>query len=746
MRKFTLIGWFLLTVSTLGSSTASAQPQTQSAILLSGGGARGDFEVGALKLLYEHGVQPRIICGTSVGSLNASKLAEGAGAISELEQIWRAIPGNYVIYEPSSGFRELTNKQPALADEITVAAAGFVLGVPGASEISLVKLVSDAVPTVSGLQLESGLFDFNPLRDNIIVPKLHPEKIKNSGIRLCLAAVSLEHGDAVHISETGTMTGKGYRLDLDTGDLKLFVRSPIQVDLVKAILASSSIPIIFEPIQMGQDDEHFVDGGTREVLPIDAFLEVVGNPAIMQPKVSNIYAILASPVGLYPWKLQFDPSLLNLGSANFEDKIQLLRVDKQTLEIMVDQIYEDNVARLQDYADRVGAKLSVINPLRDLHDPLTFDPQLIRINMDYGYNRAGDVVIGASKDVSAITDSLVQEDWALLQARPDSPEPEPIPIGSKVRVTAGRGPIGSDIRGLIQSAYEIWKKNPSFPSGQNEALSHVSEVAHLVYARTKAGFPTASLAWEYIKQFDWPYAYLTPTITLQPQPAKFDWGSVAVKSQIVDKAPLTITNAGPELLTVRISLVGNTAPFGVIGPAGQNLNNQQISVNPNTSTGLYATLDHSLSVGNYVGSISLQTNDPTNSVVQIPLHVNLIPSVPKIQWQPTNFDWGNHGLDTGNNIRNLTINNIGTETLTVHISLEGKTEPFGVASVGGQNLNNQQISVNPNASTVIQVSVDYSSSPANFVASLKLLTNDPANTTVQIPLHVKILPATGPPH
>src|SRR5690242_8965466 len=47
------------------------------AIVLSGGGTKGDFEVGAVRCLYEQGIFPKILGGTSVGSVNALKLAEG---------------------------------------------------------------------------------------------------------------------------------------------------------------------------------------------------------------------------------------------------------------------------------------------------------------------------------------------------------------------------------------------------------------------------------------------------------------------------------------------------------------------------------------------------------------------------------------------------------------------------------------------------------------------------------------------
>jgi len=60
-------------------------------LVLSGGGARGAYELGALSVLApvleRRGERPRIIVGTSVGALNASYLAAGAdrGLMSAVE-------------------------------------------------------------------------------------------------------------------------------------------------------------------------------------------------------------------------------------------------------------------------------------------------------------------------------------------------------------------------------------------------------------------------------------------------------------------------------------------------------------------------------------------------------------------------------------------------------------------------------------------------------------------------------------
>lgn len=54
--------------------------------MLSGGGARGAYEVGVLKALAELGVTFDLVFGTSIGAVNASFFAQGD--LSRLEELW----------------------------------------------------------------------------------------------------------------------------------------------------------------------------------------------------------------------------------------------------------------------------------------------------------------------------------------------------------------------------------------------------------------------------------------------------------------------------------------------------------------------------------------------------------------------------------------------------------------------------------------------------------------------------------
>ena len=59
-------------------------------IVLGGGGTLGDFQVGALRFLYEKGILPDITCacGTSIGAINAVIVSTGDGCDKRLESYW----------------------------------------------------------------------------------------------------------------------------------------------------------------------------------------------------------------------------------------------------------------------------------------------------------------------------------------------------------------------------------------------------------------------------------------------------------------------------------------------------------------------------------------------------------------------------------------------------------------------------------------------------------------------------------
>lgn len=72
------------------------------AIVLSGGGAKGAFQVGALDaLINTHGVRPRIVVGTSTGAIQALGVAQDD--VAGLLRVWTGLKGNGDIYKERAG-------------------------------------------------------------------------------------------------------------------------------------------------------------------------------------------------------------------------------------------------------------------------------------------------------------------------------------------------------------------------------------------------------------------------------------------------------------------------------------------------------------------------------------------------------------------------------------------------------------------------------------------------------------------
>ncbi len=69
------------------------------ALVLSGGGARGAYEVGVVKALAERGIEFDFAFGTSVGGINAAFIAQGN--LERLEYLWCTIAATDIFRMPS---------------------------------------------------------------------------------------------------------------------------------------------------------------------------------------------------------------------------------------------------------------------------------------------------------------------------------------------------------------------------------------------------------------------------------------------------------------------------------------------------------------------------------------------------------------------------------------------------------------------------------------------------------------------
>lgn len=179
---------------------------TKRALVLSGGGSRGAYQVGAIQALLEAGRKWDTVHGISVGALNASWIAmhspmEQPHSINGLLKIWNNINTSDDIY---------TRWNP-------------------------VKPINYLYSMWKG-SLHSG----EPLK-NLVDKFLDKQKIVSSGVKLTVGCVNL------NTTEYTVIEG-------DNPAIKEF------------ILASSHLPLVFEPMELY--GEKWVDGGIRHQIPI----------------------------------------------------------------------------------------------------------------------------------------------------------------------------------------------------------------------------------------------------------------------------------------------------------------------------------------------------------------------------------------------------------------------------------------------------------------------------------------------
>jgi NTE family protein len=200
-------------------------------IVMSGGGARGAYEVGVLSYLYDdfarrEGREPRfdVISGTSVGAVHSAALAASA-------------------QDPAPGMRRLTRiwLDQELSDVLR-------FSLRQATRLYRVWL---------GGSEAAGIFDPRPLSRMIsheipwrqLVRNLKSGRIK----ALTVSATNVRTGRSTLYVDRAT------GVPLPTGSRRIVVH-PTHI-LPQHVLASAAMPLVFPPVRIGND--YFCDGGIR---------------------------------------------------------------------------------------------------------------------------------------------------------------------------------------------------------------------------------------------------------------------------------------------------------------------------------------------------------------------------------------------------------------------------------------------------------------------------------------------------
>jgi len=179
------------------------------AFVFSGGGSRGAMEAGGVKALYEHGIQPDIVVGSSAGAMNAAFLAidptvDGAGRLCG---IWRDLRTKDIV--------------------------------PGTVLSKFWRVVKGMPSIVTGDALRAFVQQHIPT-DKQTFGKL-------SGVKLYITAANLQSSTLYLYGDVGSAS------------------------IVDAVMASSAFPGVFPPVQVGT--WQYVDGGLILNVPISVAID-----------------------------------------------------------------------------------------------------------------------------------------------------------------------------------------------------------------------------------------------------------------------------------------------------------------------------------------------------------------------------------------------------------------------------------------------------------------------------------------
>lgn len=257
-------------------------------LVLEGGGAKGAYQVGAVKALMEAGYEFDAITGTSIGAINAAYLAQGK--FEELYKLWKTLS--------FSDLFDLDGKpiEKAMKSDI---------------DFDTIKYLSKKL----GQAIKEKGMDTTKMRD-IMESTLNEAELRKSSIRFGLVTLCVS----------------------DMSPQELFIEDIPEGKLVDYLMATSNLPM-FQRARI--DDKSYLDGGAWDACPIN-MVERAGYKNIIAIRVfkrtsrirgywdiikrrnADIYMI--QPIDALPSILNFDSKDLNeLLKLGYYDGLKFVR-------------------------------------------------------------------------------------------------------------------------------------------------------------------------------------------------------------------------------------------------------------------------------------------------------------------------------------------------------------------------------------------------------------------------------------
>jgi NTE family protein len=423
-------------------------------IVLSGGGAKGDFQVGALRFLYDQGIRPQVLCGTSVGAINAAKLAEGENpanpgqGLSGLERIWDGLQYNSDMYGEEAWLyhpdmhEKVRNVLTGRSSELDIKAPeqykGGFWASPGEwldSKIAgLAFLLGDGQALLKSLNIIANhgrsLYNLGPIQQKLDV-HLDTTKVAAwgaAGGKLRLALVGLQQGRLRYVTETGAVLERDgspalvypelpavcVPLNQEVNQLRLAITakqaelqaaaSPEKAELVAEIRSLKAELDLLLPRLQHCRVQNAVGTPARADLK-QAVLASAAIPGVFQPIfVADEFCVDGGVREVLPFQVALDlgattvyaisasPPDPKRADSNYADS-KMAAIVNRSIGLLVNEISRDDAKARTEPSPLVF----LIHPDEEIHDTTVVDPGLIQISRDYGYMRAADVLAGVDR-------------------------------------------------------------------------------------------------------------------------------------------------------------------------------------------------------------------------------------------------------------------------------------------------------------------------------------------------------------
>ncbi|MEH2039413.1 patatin-like phospholipase family protein [Nostoc sp.] len=220
----------------------------QLGLVLTGGGAKGAYQVGALQYIAELGLEPQIIAGTSIGALNGAVLSAYRPfpyAVQRLNQLWEQL-GKAEILRTNTG--TVLRTFSYATQVFTPTLRGWLLNF----------LITEGL-----MQNSSAIFDPTPI-EQLLREAVNPGELRR-GIELWVTAFpslkipTLGYDWLVDLIRARTGTDAHWLCIQDCTD---------DETVYKLLLASAALPLAFPSQEV--NGQSYIDGGLADNVPLRA--------------------------------------------------------------------------------------------------------------------------------------------------------------------------------------------------------------------------------------------------------------------------------------------------------------------------------------------------------------------------------------------------------------------------------------------------------------------------------------------